>query len=119
MSLALSDDDLGHTAHDLSKQKGKKAKGKGKGRGRKTGEKDGSSPSAMNDLSFACLPPATDKKLITQAAVKHSITGGVFVDTKLYAFSRKKSSGVVDTPKAVYANSAILRAASKYFDGCK
>lgn len=63
--------------------------------------------------------PPTDKKLITQAAVKVSLTGGAFIDTKFYAYSRKRSSGVVDTPQAVYASSAILKATSKYFDGCK
>lgn len=67
------------------------------------------------NLSTISLSPATDRKLITQAAVKLSLTEGAFVDTKFYAFSRKTSSGMVDKPVALYANSAVLKVSSKYF----
>ena len=65
------------------------------------------------------VPFAPERKTITQAAVKASLRAGAFVDIKFYAFSRRQASGVVDKPQALYANSAILRASSKYFEGCK
>lgn len=101
-----------------AKGRDKSEKGRDKdGKGRENSEKGSFSHSTINDLSLAPLVELdTNKKLFTQAAVKHSLLGGAFIDTKFYAFSRKRGSGIVDRPKAVYANSAILRAASKYFD---
>ncbi|KAI0088866.1 hypothetical protein BDY19DRAFT_906358 [Irpex rosettiformis] len=62
---------------------------------------------------------ATMSKLqIVQVALKHSLAIGSFVDTKLYAFSRRRDgTGIVDRPLPVYANSAMLRVHSSYFDG--
>lgn len=62
--------------------------------------------------------PLLDKKGLLQVALRKAVTGGSFIDTKFYAFSRRRSTGVVDDPLPVYANSEILRAASTYFDGC-
>ncbi|THH23050.1 hypothetical protein EUX98_g8130 [Antrodiella citrinella] len=63
------------------------------------------------------MPSHIEQKHYLQTAFKTALTGGVFIDTKFYAFSRRRSSGVVDKPLAVYANSSILRAASPYFEG--
>ncbi|KAF7790011.1 hypothetical protein EIP86_000959 [Pleurotus ostreatoroseus] len=112
MSTALAELDVVPTPkrkiHKINKKKAK---------GRKASGARNSARFNMNDLTISSLPSDTDKKLVTQAAIKHSLAGGSFIDTKFYAFSRKRASGVVDTPKAVYANSAILSASSKYFDG--
>ena len=70
-------------------------------------------------FSVTSVPWSADRKLITQAAVKQSLVEGAFVDTKFYVFSRRRSSGVVDKPMALYTNSAILTVSSKYFEGCE
>ncbi|OBZ67212.1 hypothetical protein A0H81_12855 [Grifola frondosa] len=44
-----------------------------------------------------------------------SLTGGTFIDTQLYVFSRRTASGYVDTPQAVYASSSVLKHVS-YFE---
>ncbi len=94
---------------------------KNKAKAKEKGKKGGFSRPSSTAKTFSAAPllPNADNKLVTQAAVRQSLTGGTFIDTKFYAFSRKRSSGVVDTPRAVFANSAILRATSKYFDGCR
>lgn len=54
--------------------------------------------------------------LTTRDVMRRSITGGVFIDTKLYPFSRRhKDRGTVDRPKPVYTNSEVLKASSSYF----
>ncbi|GJE86650.1 hypothetical protein PsYK624_027310 [Phanerochaete sordida] len=52
-----------------------------------------------------------------QLASKLSLDNGSFVDTKFYAFSRRNTIGMVYAPRAIYANSWILRAKSpQYFE---
>ena len=68
---------------------------------------------------FAPLPVYRNKRNVTQAAVKQSLFGGDFIDTKFYTFSRRSTSGSVDRLKPVYANSTILKASSTYFDKCE
>jgi len=46
--------------------------------------------------------------------IKQSMNTGTFYDIKFLVFSRRSSSGYIDAPQAVYANSAILLAASPY-----
>ena len=48
-------------------------------------------------------------------ALNGSITSGRFVDTKIYLFSYRNSAGDVCKPKALYANSGVLRSVP-YFD---
>ena len=50
-------------------------------------------------------------------ALAGSIVDRGFVDTAYYLFSRRHSSGKIDCPRIVYANSAIMKAASRYFHG--
>ncbi|KAJ3486730.1 hypothetical protein NLI96_g4038 [Meripilus lineatus] len=57
------------------------------------------------------LPTALDGALAT------SITTGGFVDTTYYLFSSRLSSGKIGKPRAVYANSAVMRAAGQHFQG--
>ena len=47
-----------------------------------------------------------------------SITSGTFVDTKLYAFSRREASGCVGSPRAIYGNSCVLKTVP-YFSSCE
>ncbi|KAJ3486469.1 hypothetical protein NLI96_g4229 [Meripilus lineatus] len=63
------------------------------------------------------FPESLKREFYLQEAYKASLTGGTFYDTKFYAFSRRRSSGSVDLPKTIFANSAILRASSQYFIG--
>ena len=47
-----------------------------------------------------------------------SISSGKFIDTKIILFSRRDSSGRVCRPKALYANSHVLKSVP-YFDDCE
>ncbi|KAI0088867.1 hypothetical protein BDY19DRAFT_152736 [Irpex rosettiformis] len=68
------------------------------------------------------LPPrdsliiSKSKSLLMQVALEQSLTAGSFIDTKIYAFSRRRSTGFVDKPLPIYASSRLLRANSTYFD---
>lgn len=42
-------------------------------------------------------------------ALNDAITSGEFIDTKIVLFSRRDSSGKVYKPKALYANSHVLK----------
>ncbi len=65
------------------------------------------------------ITASSDTKVLIQEVLRLSLTDGSFIDTKFYAFSRRRSTGVVDEPLPVYANSEMLRASSRYFDGCQ
>ena len=78
------------------------------------------SKAATGGECFYREPQSTiDKRLISQAAMKQSLTKGTFIDTKFYAYSRKTSSGSVARPLPLYANSTIIKTSCKYFEGCK
>lgn len=49
-------------------------------------------------------------------ALDTSITSGHFVDTKIYLFSHRNSSGFVCKPKALYANSTVLKSVPYFND---
>ncbi|KAH9938931.1 hypothetical protein B0H21DRAFT_757574 [Amylocystis lapponica] len=53
---------------------------------------------------------------VLQAAIRLSIAGADFGDTKFYVFSRRTTSGSVKTPRAVIGNSLALRRASAHFE---
>ena len=65
------------------------------------------------------VPDSPDKATAVQSAVKLSLTNGAFIDTKLWAYSRRRPDGVVDRPRPLYANTAILKASSRIFEACK
>ena len=67
----------------------------------------------------SAFPPSLSQELYLQAAFNLSMSSGTFFDTKFFVFSRRRSSGFVDRPLALYANSTILRSSSKYFSSCK
>ncbi|TBU29596.1 hypothetical protein BD311DRAFT_660992 [Dichomitus squalens] len=53
---------------------------------------------------------------VSQYAMLASIEGKAFEDVKFYSFSRLSRSGRVDTPRALFGNSALIRKASSHFD---
>ena len=56
---------------------------------------------------------------IIEAAANAALSGGPFLDTQIFAFSRKRPGGGADKPRAVYANSTVLRASCPYFADCE
>ena len=72
--------------------------------------------------SFVSIPASVQMQpeAIMQLACKLSLDNGSFIDTKFIAFSRRNASGVVYAPKAVFANSWMLRAkVPQYFENCR
>ena len=58
-----------------------------------------------------------DPEGLMRLAFQRAMISGNFLDTKFYAYSRRKSSGTVHAPRAVHANSYILRAKEpQYFE---
>lgn len=51
-------------------------------------------------------------------ALNDSISSGRFVDTKIILFSRRDSSGAIRKPRALYANSHVLKTVP-YFNDCE
>ncbi|KAI0088864.1 hypothetical protein BDY19DRAFT_993688 [Irpex rosettiformis] len=76
---------------------------------------------APSDISRQMLTsfstPLLGKDGLVKVALRESLTGGSFINTKFYAFSRRRSAGVVDEPLPIYANSELLRIGSGYFGG--
>ncbi|KAF9778364.1 hypothetical protein BJ322DRAFT_495081 [Thelephora terrestris] len=62
-----------------------------------------------NSLMIACTPPLLE-------VLNDSISSGKFVDTKIILFSRRNSSGTVCKPRALYANSSVLRTVPYFND---
>lgn len=60
---------------------------------------------------------ATTREQVSQLAMLASITSGTFEDVKFYTFSRRTRAGNVDRPLPLYGNSALIRKASRHFDG--
>ncbi|EKM56965.1 uncharacterized protein PHACADRAFT_254389 [Phanerochaete carnosa HHB-10118-sp] len=92
-----------------------KAKGKGKG---KKGQA-ASIPSSGPVLDQPPIPAdvAKNPEELMKLAFKRAMISGNFLDTKFYAYSRRKPSGVVYAPIAIHANSYILRAKEpQYFE---
>ncbi|PIL34172.1 hypothetical protein GSI_03883 [Ganoderma sinense ZZ0214-1] len=59
-------------------------------------------------------PPSRTQLL--QTAMLASFEGKKFEDVKFWVFSRRMRSGVVDQPKSLVANNALVRKATSYFD---
>jgi len=49
-------------------------------------------------------------------ALNEGISSGTLVDTKIILYSRRKSSGIVCQPKALYANSGVLKTVPYFID---
>ncbi|OCH92494.1 hypothetical protein OBBRIDRAFT_791246 [Obba rivulosa] len=95
----------------------------------KTGITFANPPSALSDAQTSAKPtspvpaadarsnllPSTTRLQVLQAAHKQMITTGTFVDTKIYCFSSRRTSGRVGKPLPLYANSMMLKHASAYF----
>lgn len=72
--------------------------------------------SSLGDPSDMVLPTSSSLQDILQMALKFSLTGGDFIDTKFYLYSRRTASGIVKAPRAVYANSLSLKKVSAHFE---
>lgn len=73
------------------------------------------SPQARLTMSST---PSLNKNGLVKVALRESMTSGSFIDTKFYAFSRRRRNGIVDSPLPIFANSELLRIGSKYFGDC-
>ncbi|OBZ67216.1 hypothetical protein A0H81_12859 [Grifola frondosa] len=99
-------------------------KGSSKGRNGAYSQRHSSpsrSPSPVPSLvapatSYMMQAPQPSSKQRLQASLKASLMSGTFIDAQFYVFSRRTTSGLVDTPQAVYASSRVLREAVLYFE---
>ncbi|KAM5532553.1 hypothetical protein V8D89_013759 [Ganoderma adspersum] len=74
-------------------------------------------PSSHQDAPDVSPPmDAATREEVSQYAMIASIEGGTFENVKFYAFSRRARDGRVDTPRALFGNSALIRKASSHFD---
>ena len=48
--------------------------------------------------------------------LEDSATDGTFSNSVFYAYTRRRASGIVDRPQAIFANEALLRRTSEYFE---
>lgn len=51
-------------------------------------------------------------------ALNHAISSGEFIDTKIVLFSRRDNAGKICKPRALYANSHVLKSVP-YFKDCE
>ena len=51
-----------------------------------------------------------------EEALNEAISSGRFIDTKVVLFSRRDSSGRICNPKALYANSLVLKSVPYFRD---
>ena len=65
-------------------------------------------------LLASIMSPA-DKKMGAAMMMIAAMHTGVVIDTKIFAFSRRRSVGGVDNPMAIYANSSLLMAGAPHF----
>ncbi|KAM5532551.1 hypothetical protein V8D89_013757 [Ganoderma adspersum] len=65
---------------------------------------------STNDLS------SPSRTQLLQAAMLTSFEGRTFEDVKFWVFSRRKRGGTVDQPKALVANSTLVRKATPHFN---
>lgn len=81
-------------------------------------ETDGTD-SLISHLFTTVLSSSLDKKDLIQVMLRETLTSGSFIDTKFFAFSKRRAGGGVDDPLPIYANSRLLTSSSRYFDGCE
>jgi len=75
----------------------------------------------INTDGEMCSPKQSPDMAVTTAlceALNQGISSGSLVDTKIILYSYRDSSGRVCRPKALYANSRVLKKVP-YFDGCE
>ena len=63
------------------------------------------------------IPTNMAATVALREALNQGISSGKFVDTKIVLYSRRDSSGRICRPKALYANSHVLKTVS-YFKDC-
>lgn len=82
-----------------------------------------SSERAFEALHVSSVPASLLKNQphnLMKLVFKQSLVSGDLIDTKFYAYSSRKGSGAIHEPKAIFANSYILRVrAPQYFEPCE
>ncbi|KAI0684901.1 hypothetical protein BC835DRAFT_587959 [Cytidiella melzeri] len=61
------------------------------------------------------IAPASDPKTRMAAILMVAMNTGTVIDTKFFAFSRRRSTGGVDRPLPLYTNSTLLMAGAPHF----
>lgn len=73
-------------------------------------------PPSSQNLQKGAIPNSSRLTPVFQEALGASITSGRFADTKIYLFSHRNAAGDVCGPKAVYANSVVLKSVPYFND---
>ena len=75
-------------------------------------------PKSGNTAATQSVDPiaSLSRDQVQRTALLSSVTGASFEDVKFFAFSRRTRAGAVDSPRALFANSALIRKASSHFD---
>ncbi|KAH9855261.1 hypothetical protein C2E23DRAFT_774272 [Lenzites betulinus] len=77
-------------------------------------------PKASPVPQFPKASPIVEIPKVTQTAIETSLTTGLFIDCQFSLYSRRlTSNGTVHTPRAVYANSEVLKQTAEHFQSRK
>ncbi|KAI0356217.1 hypothetical protein OH77DRAFT_1423820 [Trametes cingulata] len=102
---------------DNTFKKGKKVKGKKRCADSATSRTHLSgTPAALATAASVHLLNSATREQVSQYAMLHSIRSGAFEDVKFYAFSRRGIKDLVNSPRPLFANSALICKASSHFD---
>ena len=83
-----------------------KVKKKAKKKGAKTAEEP------------AAAIPVITKEYALSSSLLDAVVTGSFIDVAFAVYTRRRAHGVVDKPRLVFANEAVLRSVSDYFSTC-
>jgi hypothetical protein len=72
-------------------------------------------PETPSPQLLASIMSGADKKTGVAKMMIVAMHTGVVIDTKIFAFSRRRSIGGVDKPIAIYTNSSLLMAGAPHF----
>lgn len=78
-------------------------------------KKKGSQILTIPAQAVPAVPEAATTQDVVLASLQTAVTGGAFMDRVFSAYTRRRASGVVDMPRYVFANEAVLRSVSNYF----
>ncbi|EED83025.1 predicted protein [Postia placenta Mad-698-R] len=79
------------------------------------GKKTNRKAKGKTQAASMSVPQSATKEQILRSALNVAVTGGSFIDTRIFCFSRRTHDGIVDRVRPVYANSDTLKIASGFF----
>lgn len=82
------------------------------------GKKTNRKAKGKTQAASMSVPQSATKEQILRSALNVAVTGGSFIDTRIFCFSRRTHDGIVDRVRPVYANSDTLKIASGFFLSC-